>query len=95
MKTVAVYRTPFLPNSDVLTNGPVSAAGHIAEDAVKEERRLPRFAPGRVCRVLARKEERWENRRVEVGNYKRWTREPRGLVDEQLRSFGVTIVRYQ
>jgi hypothetical protein len=74
MKTIAVYRAPFLPDSDVLTDGPVSAAGHIAEDSVKEERGLPRFAPGRVCRVLARKEDRRENRRVEVGDYKCWTR---------------------
>jgi hypothetical protein len=46
MQTIAVHRAPFLPNSDVLTNGPVSAARHVAEDAVKEERGRSSFAPG-------------------------------------------------
>ena len=95
MQTIAVQRAPSLPNTDVLANGSVSAAGHVAEDAVKEERRQPRFAPGRVRRVFARKEERREDRCVYVGHHKCWTREPRGLVDEQLRSFGVAIVRHQ
>lgn len=79
MKTIAVHRVPFLPDSDVLTNGSVSAAGHVAEDAVKEERG---FAAGRVCRVLARKVECREDRCVDVCDYKCWTREPRGLVYE-------------
>ena len=61
MQTNAVQWAPSLPNTNVLANGPVSAAGNVAEDAVKEERGQPRLAPGRVRRVLARKEERREN----------------------------------
>ena len=94
MQTNAVQRAPSLPNTDVLANGSVPAAGHVAEDAVKEERGQPRFVPGRVRRVPARKEERREDRCVYVGHQKCWTREPSSLVDEQLRSFGVAIVRY-
>ena len=54
MQAIAVNRAPFLPNPNVLTNGPVSAARDITEDAVKEEWGRPSFAPGRFRRVLAR-----------------------------------------
>lgn len=95
MQAVAVIRFPFLPYRDILTQGPVSAAGHVAEDAVKEKRGRPSFAPGRVRRVFARKVECREDRGIDVGHYKCRTREPCGLVYEQLRSLGVAIVGHQ
>ncbi len=92
MQTIAIHRTPFLPDPDVLANGPVSAAGHVAEDTIKEERGRPSFAIDQVRRILAWKEEGREDRRVDVSDYECWTRKPRRLVYEQLCSLVVAII---
>lgn len=37
MQTIAVARLPLAPYTRVLSDGPIAAAGHVAEDSIKQQ----------------------------------------------------------
>ena len=100
MQTVAVHGRPVFPNAWVLPDGAIAAAWHIAQDAVEEQlvSSLVDYPCLRTLRedcLLGRNLDRGENRCVMVCHHERRRRQPRGLVDQHVRPFMITVVGYE
>ena len=86
MQSVPVESVPIPPNDRILSQSPVSGTRDIRQDAIEEQMWHP-FLPPRVLDF-----DMGIDRRIHIGNDKRWRRQARRLMDQKAGTLVVTVV---